>query len=316
MNLKRFLLKFTGVLVLLYCFNFSSYSQSSGEIPLDNGKLHYEIFGKGKPLLLINGGPGISSKAYVGMAQELSVDRMVIIFDQRGTGRSILKEINEKTITINKMIDDIELLREKLELQKWDILGVSFGGLLACNYVQKYPQKVDRLILQSTLGMSRNRDTEINAFKEIDYVDMIAIEKELYDVLEKYFFSDYLDVDQKNKLLAGLKARYYVYDSKNINAAIHWFLNEAEHNFKVTSYANRSSLRRESRKSKKKLEKFDGKVLIIHGREDFINLTAPESLHKVFKNSQLIILDECGHIIRLDKPKILYKILMDFLNNK
>ena len=64
---------------------------------------------------------------------------------------------------------------------------------------------------------------------------------------------------------------------------------------------------------KKKLKKYDKKVLILHGEYDFIKLKAPRMLNKLFPNAQLEIIQNSGHMIWVDQPQVTQKIILDFL---
>ena len=81
--------------VLLICslLSLSGYvfSQESGTVNSNDEQIHYTTFGTGDPILIINGGPGMSSAGFVGLAKELSKNNRTIIYDQRGTGSSKMK---------------------------------------------------------------------------------------------------------------------------------------------------------------------------------------------------------------------------------
>lgn len=76
-------------------------AQNEGYAPnADGSKTYYRLYGSGKPLLVINGGPGMNSNGFETLAKKLSSDRMVIIYDQRGTGKSKLQKRNSKTVSM------------------------------------------------------------------------------------------------------------------------------------------------------------------------------------------------------------------------
>src|SRR3954470_17515727 len=119
----------------------------------DSTPIHYKTIGKGAPLLIINGGPGMNCNGFENLAESLSSTNLAIIYDQRGTGKSTLKIVDTSTITIKLMLDDIERLREHLNIEKWSVLGHSFGGMLASEYAAQYPQRIEKLILSSSGGI-------------------------------------------------------------------------------------------------------------------------------------------------------------------
>ena len=76
--------------LLLYVFFFPSliFSQTSDSIQSNDSNLYYQIFGSGKPILIINGGPGMNSEGFGYLAKELANrNYQCILYDQRGTGR-------------------------------------------------------------------------------------------------------------------------------------------------------------------------------------------------------------------------------------
>ena len=140
-------------LFILYLFSIISlglFAQIQNDISIPIGHLHYKTFGKGKPILIINGGPGMNSEGFASLAKELSKNNLAIIYDQRGTGASKIDTISVETMTMELMLEDIESLRKHLNLEKWTVLGHSFGGMLASYYTSKYPEKVTSLILSSS----------------------------------------------------------------------------------------------------------------------------------------------------------------------
>jgi proline iminopeptidase len=119
----------------------------------DNAPVYYKTYGTGKPLLIINGGPGMNSAGFENLAAELSRNNTTIIYDQRGTGKSVLKSLDSTTITIKLMADDIECIRKQLKIEKWSILGHSFGGMLASYYAVEHPSCIEKIILSSSGGI-------------------------------------------------------------------------------------------------------------------------------------------------------------------
>ena len=146
-------MKIINLYVIIILLNTIIFCQSDGIINNGNSKIHYRTFGEGIPILIINGGPGMNSDGFVDLAKVLSKNNTTIIYDQRGTGKSTLQKPDTATITMQLMAEDIENLRRHLNIQKWAILGHSFGGMLASYYATLYPQNIQLLILSSSGGM-------------------------------------------------------------------------------------------------------------------------------------------------------------------
>ncbi len=69
---------------LIVLISLSAFAQKEEYIILNNATIHLTTFGKGKPLLIINGGPGMNSDGFSGLAEELGKNNLTIIYDQRG----------------------------------------------------------------------------------------------------------------------------------------------------------------------------------------------------------------------------------------
>ena len=108
--------------------------------------LHYEVSGKGEPLVLIMGYVAHSGW-WFRQIPVLSQKYMVVAFDNRGTGRS---DKPDASYTTEMMAGDLAGLLEHIGIDAAHILGVSLGGMIAQHFVLNYPQKAISLILGCT----------------------------------------------------------------------------------------------------------------------------------------------------------------------
>lgn len=121
----------------------------NGHVNSDGVKLYYESIGEGEPLFLLNGGPGFPHD-YLQELRALSSDARLIFYDQRGTGNS--NKADTATYTIEHNVNDLENLRRALNIEKFQLFGHSWGGILAQAYILKYPERVTKLILADTFS--------------------------------------------------------------------------------------------------------------------------------------------------------------------
>lgn len=135
------------LLLLLVVMCFKVVAQKADSIKLSNAVLYYYTYGQGEPILILSGGPGVSSHQEDDLAMTLSKGYKAILFDQRGTGKSWTKPIDTTTINIKTAIADIEILRKHLKIDKLTISGHSWGAMLASVYAAHYPNNVKNLIL-------------------------------------------------------------------------------------------------------------------------------------------------------------------------
>ncbi len=117
-----------------------------GFVEVENGSLYYEDEGQGFPLILLNPGPGGSHHYFHPHFSQLKDNSRIIYYDARGTGRSSVDDTG-RTYTIKQAVEDIESLRKALNIDKWAVLGWSFGGFLAQCYALTYPEHVAGLVL-------------------------------------------------------------------------------------------------------------------------------------------------------------------------
>ncbi len=116
-----------------------------GFVDLPGVKLFWRSVGQGDPLLVLHGGPALSHEyLYPGLAPLSDVAR-VVFFDQRGCGRSSKPRVRRYDMAT--MAKDVEGLRAALGLDEVDLLGFSFGGMLAQEVALRYPDSVRRLVI-------------------------------------------------------------------------------------------------------------------------------------------------------------------------
>jgi pimeloyl-ACP methyl ester carboxylesterase len=121
-----------------------------GLTTLDGRRLAYTRTGKGPTLVCHGGGPGFSS-LYLENLGGLDEDFELVLLDPRGTGGSD-RPADARAYAIDDYADDVEELREHLGLERIDLFGHSHGGVVAMAYAVRYPERVGRLILASTLA--------------------------------------------------------------------------------------------------------------------------------------------------------------------
>lgn len=129
--------------------NQKSLSVGESKLSVPGGNIWYKITGNGDgiPVVLLHGGPGMSSY-YLKPFEQLGDDRQVIRYDQLGGGKS--DKINDTTMfTIDHFVKELDLLREHLGIKKWHVFGHSWGTILAIEYYKVHPDKVASLIFGS-----------------------------------------------------------------------------------------------------------------------------------------------------------------------
>ena len=144
----------SALFLLAATLSAQSLPHATGTIHTPEVNLGYETFGargSALPVIAVNGGPGLSH-AYMlmnDMWQQVARHRLVIFYDQRGTGASQHVAPGAPQ-TMNAQVADLEAVRAHFALKKFALLGDSYGGVIAMAYAAAHPEHVAKLILSDS----------------------------------------------------------------------------------------------------------------------------------------------------------------------
>jgi proline iminopeptidase len=270
-------------------------------------ELFYRVIGEGDPLVIAHGGPGMDQNYLLPQMEELATRHRLIFYDQRGTGGSS-PEIDSSTITIEKFVDDLNEIRKAFNIEKMNLLGHSWGGLLSMYYATTHPDKMKTLILANTMpatsefwapfaeNISRNRKPADNlALSEIKASEQFTANAR--DVLKKYY---------------EIYFRSYFHD-QSLSSSMN--LDQTE-----TTWANGDTVynllwedRLEAFNIYDQLAAVRCPTLIVHGDFDPVPLEYAQEIHETIENSKLVILENSGHFSYIETPAKFYSVVTDFL---
>jgi proline-specific peptidase len=170
-----------------------------GFVEVEGGRVWYRRLGDGDalPVLLLHGGPGAAHDYMLPLAERLSEHRPAIVYDQLGCGRADRPD-DTSLWTVDRSVTEVDQVRAALGLDRCHLLGQSWGGWLAIDYMARGPVGVAGLVLASTsasiaqfvAGARRLIDAlpephrtalqELGARGEYDHPDYRAAEQEFY----------------------------------------------------------------------------------------------------------------------------------------
>ena len=184
-------------------------------------KIYYEQCGnpKGMPAIFLHGGPGGGCGSLSRRFFNPKKYR-IILFDQRGCGRSKPHTCLEDNTTWH-LIDDIESIREILDIKKWLVFGGSWGSTLAIAYAQKHPKNVSQLVLR---GIFMLRQKELQWFYQYGA-------SEMYPEAWQGFLKEIPENERDNLIEAYRKIFYGDDEEKKLSAAKAWSKWEASCSF-------------------------------------------------------------------------------------
>ncbi|HSJ83178.1 MAG TPA: alpha/beta fold hydrolase [Acidimicrobiia bacterium] len=124
-----------------------------GHIPVRRARLYYRDIGEGMPIVILHGGPDFDHCYLLPEMDRLADSFRLIYYDQRGRGRSA-EGVQAEEVGIRSDVEDLESIRRWFDLDSFAVLGHSWGGILAMEYVISHPDHVSQLILMNTAPAS------------------------------------------------------------------------------------------------------------------------------------------------------------------
>lgn len=312
------------ILLILFSLtiSFSTFSQTYPDSQTDgmyfevNGKKLWTLsFGNGDPLFFIAGGPGGN---HYGLRDfdTLSSDFQLVYFDGYGRGKSdTASVVTEYSLTED--IEDLEGLRKAMRFKKINILGHSYGGVVAQGYAVKYPENVSHLILANSFHsylMWQANDDNCNHEIKTNY-------PEIWEKLMKIRSEGAVSSDPQHQELYGMVPYgfLYGYNPENfgrsnrkpypnpMNMALYYQLVGKDGDFLVGNDIGSFDYRRD-------LKNLTMPVLIYGGRYD--RVAVPVEMFK-FRNfcpqAKFVMFEKSGHNPQVEEPHKTFQLIRDFL---
>lgn len=274
----------------------------------DGRSLCYRREGRGPVLVCHPGGPGFSSLEFgdlAGLAEGLTL----VLLDPRGTGGSD-RPSDRRAYAFADYVSDVEELRLHLSLERINLLGFSHGGMVAVAYAGAYPERVERLILASTLArfgeeqvaaMERGMEAkagepwyeDARAALEAEQAGRFSKDEELGDLALRefpFYFARYAEAEAA--YVESLR------DERPNGDALRLFNDEV-----FTTFDLRAELAR-----------ITAPTLVITGEEDFI--TGPLCAAEIaagLPNGRTVLVPGAGHFLFVEAPERFREDVLDFL---
>ncbi len=282
---------------------FQSWFMDTG----DGHRLYVEQSGnpEGKPVVFLHGGPGGGTNP--GQRRLFDPDAYhIILFDQRGCGRSTPHASVEHNTTW-LLVEDIERIRESLDIDRWQVFGGSWGSTLALAYAETHPERVSELVLR---GIFMLRPYELTWFYQEGASNIFP------DVWERYL--EPIPEDERGDLMAAYHRRLFGDDeAARIEAARAWSLWEwstsalrpnvepgtdeeylAFARIENHYFVNKGFFDRPDQLLENANRLRDIPTTIVHGRYDVIcPVRNAWELHKAIPHSDLVIVPDAGHSV-------------------
>ena len=236
-------------------------------------------------------GAGGSSTIWYKQIKYFSNKYNLLLLDLRGHGKSKSIPINpfKKKYTFNSITNDILEVIDAEKINKTHFVGISLGTILIRNFAEKYPERVKTLIMGGAI-MKLNLRSKILMF----------LGNSTKSVLPYMWIY---------RLLA-----FIIMPNKNHKESRSLFVNEAKKLYQK-EFKKWFQLTTELVPLLKFFRQIEIKIptYYIMGDQDYMFLPSVKNLVKVHNKSELYVIQNCGHVVNIDKPEIFNKRMSDFL---
>lgn len=291
-------------------------SRTDGKYYTVNGaKIWTVTHGTGDPLFIISGGPG---SAHIGMRKfdSLYQSSTLVYFDGYGRGKSdTAPKVTD--YSLSRDIADLEALRKAMGFKQINVLGHSYGTLVAQGYAIQYPENVKHLILSApfhSYDMWQANDDNSNHEIKTSY-------PEVWDTLmilrrQGFVSSDPIHQEVYGRVPYGF---LYAYNPGNFtgrgsvpypnrfNTALYYQMVGADGDFSVSSDIGNFDFRKD-------LKNLKMPILILAGRYDRVAVPCMMVQYKEFcPQAQFVMFEKSGHNSFVEEPAETFSLIRDFL---
>ena len=270
-----------------------------------------------RQLLVLHGGPGADHQYLLPQMLALAEDHALIFYDQRGGGRS--KTSDQSPITWQTHVEDLARLARELSLDPLEIVGYSWGGLLA----MLYALTAQNTVPASLAPFPASAESPARRPRSLLLIDPAPITRAYREQFEREFASR-----QQSPVIVALRADLAgsglrerdpdAHRQRAFELSVAGYFADPKRARELTPFRVIGRVQQSVWGS---LDDYDLRdalsdvaipALIVHGREDPIPLASSEAAAKSLR-ARLVVLENCGHVPYVEQPQSLFDAARDFL---
>ena len=254
-------------------------------------KVYYEVHGEGKPILLLNG-IMMSTASWSYFKDSLSSTNKLILIDFLDQGQS---DKIDDGYTQDIQVEVILSLLNRLDIDKINIVGISYGGEVALQFALKYGKRLDRLALFNTTSRTSPWLRDIGRAWNLSKDDPLNYYLTTIPVIyspEFYTKNEAWMNKRKEQLTKGVFSQKEFMDSME-----------------------RLIISAEAYDVKDRLKEIRNKTLVVGSENDYITPVKEQKiLYEGIQDSEFILLPDTGHGSMYERPLLFAALILGFIN--
>lgn len=270
------------------------------------------------PIVIVHGGPGGHQYAFEHtIGKKLETLFTVIYYEQRGSGRSDAPK-DDKDYKFQTLVSDLEDLCAVLELDKIILLGYSFGGEIVLEYAQKYPHRVEKVIVEAPSIMT---DLKLGASIQLKGFKEVANEEEL-KILNKIDIKNISGADLMNYIWdhtsSETHSKFLFYDQANAQR-MYGLWSEAWEKKKLANTGKMADVIIHETYTEHTLntcKNIKCETLIVIGEQDRnCGIELAKAYHQAILNSKLVVISQAAHFVDFEQEDIFFEEVRRFIES-
>jgi proline iminopeptidase len=274
---------------------------------IDGTQLYCKSIGTGIPLVILHGGPGLDHSYFLPQMEKLADTYELIFFDQRGCGRSSVR-LDSSAMTLDALVEDIDRVRDAYNLNTMNLMGHSWGGLLAMFYAIKHGDRLNSLILvnstpptselrSASFKIIEQRATREDSLAQAALAQTTEFKRRDPAAMQKYFRLLFRGTF-RNRSMADELTLTFGPDYGARSRLIQYLAKDRQ----LQTYDLLS-----------RLAAITCPVLIVGSDFDLSPPGANEAIHSRIEGSRYVVIKNCGHFPFIEAPAQFFPLIRDFL---
>jgi L-proline amide hydrolase len=288
---------------------------TTGMIPFKGYQTWYRIVGEGEdtgklPLLVLHGGPGATHDYLETFDAMADTGRRVIYYDQLGCGRSSIPVSKPEMWTVGLYVEEIDVVRQALGLERIHLLGQSWGGMLAMEYMFTQPKGIASLTIASSPASMIQWVAEANRLREElpPEVQAVLLQHEAAGTTTSAEYKQAVEIfNQRHVNRLNLLPDYVLRsrDYLETNGEVYNTMNGPSE-FHVIGTLKTWDVRH-------RLPEINAPTLITSGRYDEATPLIAETVHKGIRGSQWVLFENSSHSSHAEEAPRYMQVLGEFV---